>query len=246
MKVVFSIFILMLVISSCKKAEERSCFKGTGTLDSLDVQVEPFFELNLGQRLNYSLVKDTINFIRIKGGRNLLRSVHAQVDQGVLFIENQNRCNFLRNMGEIIDVEIHFTTLNRIEGRISHNLISQDTITGDFFNLKISGASGNAKLLVNTTFLNGFANDGNSDYIINGKTEIAHIQAHSNGLADVRGLIVQEILEITSRSNRAVYCLADGIPLVVNLEATGNVYYMGEPTSIQLNKTGSGNLVKLD
>lgn len=246
MRIVLSIFILMLVVSSCKKAEKRSCFKGTGAMDSLDVQVEPYFELNLGQRLNYILVKDTINFIRIKGGRNLLRSVNVEVVNDVLFIENGNRCNFLRNMGEIMDIEIHFTTINRIEGRISHNISSTDTISGDFFNLKIAGASGNANLLVNTNFLNGFINDGNADYLLSGHTKYAHIQAHSNGFADVRGLQVQEQLEITSRSNRAIYCSADGIPLVINLEATGNVYYTGEPSSIELNKTGSGKLEKLD
>jgi hypothetical protein len=244
------LFAYILFIStyfiSCKKAEERNCLKTTGKLDSLDIYTDGFHELNLGKRLNYNLVSDSINFVRIKGGKNLIRLVKTEVIDGILYIEDKNRCNFLRDLGKILEIEIHYTHLNRIDGRISHNLKTRDTIFGDYFNLRISGASGNAHILVNTDFINGFSNDGNSDYYFYGKTKFAHIQAHSIGFADVRQLIVSEKLEITSTSIRDIYCRADGIPLIVNLSSTGNVYYKGTPTEITLNKTGSGNLIKLD
>jgi hypothetical protein len=231
---------------SCKKAEERTCFKSTGELSELDVAVETFNELNLGKSLNYALVRDTVNFIRVKGGRNLLQSIYSEVIDGILYIENKNRCNFLRSYAEILEVEIHFTHLNRIEGRISHDLRSNDTIVGSYFNLELTGASGNVQVLVDTDFINGFVNDGNGDYSIAGKTKYAHIQANSNGLADARGLWVQEQLEVSSRSIRAIFCHAEGIPLVVNIEATGDVFYTGTPSSIALNRTGSGNLIQVD
>lgn len=244
-RVLHVIFIVGLLFS-CKKAEERSCFKTTGDFAEIDVAVTPFNELNLGKRLHYTLVHDTVNFVRIKGGKNLLQSIHAETVAGILYIENENRCNFLRSFAEIIEVEIHFVALNRIEGRISHELSSSDTISGSFFNLEITRASGNAALVVNTDFLNGFVNDGNADYSFTGKTNFAHIQANSNGLADVRGLSVQQKLEITSRSTRSIFCKADGIPLIVTIEATGDVYYTGTPSSITLNKTGAGNLIQVD
>jgi hypothetical protein len=244
-RVLCAIFIVGLLFS-CKKAEERTCFKTTGDFAERDVAVAAFTELNLGKRLHYTLVHDTINFVRIKGGKNLIQSIRAETVAGVLFIENENRCNFLRSFAEIIEIEIHFVSLNRIEGRISHELYSSDTINGSFFNLEITGASGNAALVVNTDFLNGFVNDGNADYSFTGKTNYAHIQANSNGFADVRGLTVQEKLEVTSRSTRAIFCKADGIPLFVTIEATGDVYYTGTPSSISLIKTGAGNLIQVD
>lgn len=246
MKTLTILFLTFVLVSACKKPEERTCFKFSGKIDSLDIQVESFNELNLGKRLNYNLVPDTINFIRIKGGSNLLRLVSHEVNQGILYIENQNRCDFLRDFSEILEVEIHFVHLNRVEGRISHNLNSLDTIRGTYFNLSLTGASGYANLLVNTEFINGFANDGNADYTFSGVTKYAHIQAHSNGFADARPLKVTEVLEVTSRSNRSIFCHAEGISLIVNIERTGSVYYTGNPSSIVLNKTGTGNLVKLD
>lgn len=242
----FCLSLAFVLLASCKKAEERACFKSSGDLVELNLTTAPFTELNLGKRLHYSLIHDTVNFIKVKGGENLVQFVSALVIDGTLYIENDNRCNFLRSFSEIMEVEIHFTTLNRIEGRISHNLTTKDSISGSFFNLELTGASGNAHLVVNTDFLNGFVNDGNADYSISGKTKYAHIQAHSNGYADVRDLSVLEKLEITSRSTRSIFCHADGIPLLVNIEATGNVYYLGTPNSIVLNKIGSGNLIQID
>ena len=243
-------FVLVTAIlvfgSSCKKAEDRSCFKTTGELVTLDVPSADFTELNLGKRLNYSLVRDTVNFVRIKGGKNLVKSIRVEVIDNILYIENINRCNFLRDLSTIIDLEIHYKNLNRVDGVVSHELTTQDTIFAEFFNLRLVSASGNASLLVSTNYLNGFSNDGNVDYQFAGKTNVAHIQVYSTSSADVRALQVQEKLEISAGTSRAVYCRADGIPLVVNIFGVGDVYYTGTPTSITLNKTGAGNLIKLD
>jgi Ca2+-binding RTX toxin-like protein len=246
MRTVFTISIFITLLFSCKKAEDRSCFKSIGEEAVLDVPVSNFTELYLLQNLNYTLVADTTPFIRLKGGRNLLNFISADVQDGILSIENKNRCNFLRKYDRLVDVEIHYVQLNRVDYRGSHDLSSLDTIFGDFFNLRFAGSSGNAYLLVNTNFINGFVNDGSGDYYFTGKTNVAHIQAYHNGFADVRNLDVSESLEITTRSSRRVLCHADGIPLKVTISGTGDVQYTGTPSGIELIRTGSGNLVKID
>ncbi len=246
MKKVTFFISLVFYFLSCKKAEDRICFKSTGESTYKLITIGDFNELNLGPKLNYTLVNDSTNFLKITGGQNLLNAIQVDLNNGILSIENKNKCNFLRNYDHTIHVEIHYTQLNRVDGRISHELNTLDTIRGNYFNLRISGASGNANLLVDTEFLNGFVNDGSPDYRFSGKTKFAHIQAHGNGSADVRTLDVAEKLEITSRSNRPIFCRAEGIPLVVNIEFNGDVYYNGTPSSIQLNKTGSGQLIHMN
>jgi hypothetical protein len=244
------IFILVhfstIILLSCGKAEDRTCLKFTGNLDSLDVPTSNFNELFLGKRLNYRLVKDSVDYVRIKGGKNLLKSVTLTNSNNVLRIENKNRCDFLRDLGAILEVEIHYTNLNRVDGVISHNLITADTLTGDYFNLSMTGASGNAKIAVNTNFINGYAYDGSADYMFYGRTKFAHIQVYSNTFADIRDLQISEKLEITTRSSRAVFCHANGIPLFVNIESRGNVYYTGIPSSLVINNSGDGHVIKLD
>jgi len=246
MKKIFSISIVVMLLFSCKKAEDRTCFKSIGEEAVLDVPVEDFNELFLKQSLHYTLVADTVPFLRLKGGKNLLNLISADVNAGILSIENKNRCNFLRKYDRLVEVEIHYVQLNRIDYKGSHDVVALDTIFGEYFNLRLAHSSGNARMLVNTDYVNGFVNDGSGDYYFAGKTKFAHIQAYNNGFADIRNLLISESLEITTRSSRKVLCHADGIPLKVTLSGVGDVHYTGNPSSIELIRTGSGNLVKID
>jgi len=244
-KFIYLIF-LFFTLLSCKKTEDRNCFKTAGEKVEFIVQTDAFYELLLGQRLNYTLVSDSVNYVKIIGGKNLVKSIRCEVINGILYLENNNRCNFFRSFADIIELEIHYTNLNRVEGAVSHNLIALDTIRGEYFNLELRGASGYADIVVNTNFLNGFANDGNSDYKYSGKTNYAHIQVHSYGTADVRSLEVAQQLEITTNSVRSVYCVANNIPLIVNILGIGDVFYSGNPSSIEVNGHGSGKLIYVD
>lgn len=246
MKNIVSISIVAMLLFSCKKAEDRTCFKSIGEEAVLDVPVEDFNELFLKQSLYYTLVADTVPFLRLKGGKNLLNLISADVNAGILSIENKNRCNFLRKYDRLVEVEIHYVQLNRIDYKGSHDVVALDTIFGEYFNLRLAHSSGNARMLVNTDYVNGFVNDGSGDYYFAGKTKFAHIQAYNNGFADIRNLLISESLEITTRSSRKVLCHADGIPLKVTLSGVGDVHYTGNPSSIELIRTGSGNLVKID
>ena len=246
MRLIITISIATMGLFSCKKTEDRTCFKSIGVDAVLDVPVADFSELFLKQSLQYTLVADTVPFIRLKGGKNLLNLISAEVNGGILSIENKNRCNFLRSYDRLVEVEIHYVQLNRIDYKGSHDVVALDTIVGEYFNLRLAHASGNARMLVNTDYINGFVKDGSGDYYFAGKTRFAHIQAYHNGFADIRNLDVSEGLEITTRSSRKVLCHADGIPLKVTLSGIGDVLYTGNPTSIELIRTGSGNLIKLD
>lgn len=246
MKNILFLLVVCSTMLSCKKAEDRSCFKSIGDSTEKDVFVEEFNELFLGHNMNYTLVEDTIPFVRLKGGKNLLNLIHFTVQDSILSITNNNRCNFLRKYDRLVEAEIHFTKLQRIDYKGSHDLIGLDTIRGTFFNLRLAQASGNVNVLVHTDLLNGFVNDGSGDYIFKGKTKFAHIQAYSNGFADTRELLVENKLEVTSRSSRSVYCNAEGIELKVTINGTGNVYYSGNPLSIELERSSSGNLLPLN
>ena len=246
MKNIISISIVAMLLFSCKKAEDRTCFKSIGEEAVLDVPVADFNELFLKQSLHYTLVADTVPFLRLKGGKNLLNLISAEVNAGILSIENKNRCNFLRKYDRLVEVEIHYVQLNRIDYKGSHDVVALDTIFGEYFNLRLAHSSGNARMLVNTDYVNGFVNDGSGDYYFAGKTRFTHIQAYNNGFADIRNLLISESLEITTRSSRKVLCHADGIPLKVTLSGVGDVHYTGNPSSIELIRTGSGNLVKID
>ncbi len=95
MKILIVLLILTLLFS-CKKAEDRSCFKKEGANISKSILLEHYEKIYLKEHLTYVLVQDTIEKIIINGGENLVNFVESSVDNKTLSIQNKNRCNFLR------------------------------------------------------------------------------------------------------------------------------------------------------
>jgi len=243
MKYFVLISIALVVISSCKKSEDRNCFKSTGKEVTIDVDLEDFTGLYLLQNLTYHLVPDTKNFARITGGENVVKHVSFNYFDSTLYVINENKCNFLRSYEKSIVVEIHYTFIHSTRFVGSETLTNSDSIRGEFFNLYVDKGSGSVDLAIDTEFSNAIVADGVGDYTLRGKVRYAHYQLQDNGFADVTKVIATEGLEITTSSSGIMKCRANGIPLKVNIHGSGDVWYYGVPSSIVLNKTGDGELI---
>jgi len=64
--VLFSLIIF--VFSSCKKAENRPCFKSFGDLSELEISIDSVQKFELYGGLVYNFYQDTLRKIVIKGG----------------------------------------------------------------------------------------------------------------------------------------------------------------------------------
>ncbi len=243
MKHLILISIVLLLTSSCKKSEDRNCFKSTGKEVTIDVNLEDFTGLYLLQNLTYHFVPDTINFARITGGENVVKHVSFNYFDSTLYVINENKCNFLRSYDKKITVEIHYTFIHSTRFVGSETLTNSDSIKGEFFNLYVDKGSGSVDLTIDTEYSNATVADGVGDYTLRGKVRFARFQIHDNGFADVTNVIASEGLEITNSSSGIMKCRAHGIPLTVNIQGPGDVWYYGTPSSIVLNKTGDGELI---
>ena len=102
--------ILTLLIFSCQKPEDRACWKSVGEKDSLELFISnDFEELFLAEHLEYVLVQDSTDKVVLKGGRNLLNFVEVVQEGQKVSIRNNNKCSFLRNLKEKVQVEIFCT-----------------------------------------------------------------------------------------------------------------------------------------
>ncbi len=241
-KVVFITGCLVFLLS-CKKEENRTCFKSTGDHVTVDFPLDSFLEMYLWQNLSYHLVPDTANFVRVTGGENLVRHLGYYYAGNTLHLANENKCNFLRSYDTKIHVEIHYKQLQRIEYIGSDSLTNQLPVSGEYFNLFVNKGSGSVRLNINTTYSNASVVEGVGDYTFTGTVGYAHFQVHDNGYADVSGLKVTGALEITSSSQGIIQCNADNIPLKVTIEGPGDVWCYGTPSELEVIKSGDGNLV---
>ena len=74
MKVVkFALMLLFfLQMTSCKKPENRSCSKGAGSSMTKIISLPYFQQMEIHQRLKIELIQDTISFMEVIAGENLV------------------------------------------------------------------------------------------------------------------------------------------------------------------------------
>jgi hypothetical protein len=243
MKQLIFIVPLLALVLSCKKAEDRSCFKSIGDSAERKVDLQEFDKLKLYKNLKFHLVPDTANFAIIKGGKNLINLVTFTLEDGYLNVQNENQCNFLRSYDHVIEVELHIKKVNIIDFYGSQPMTNSDTLKADYFNLFIDKGAGSVSLTIETDYANAYVNEGAGDYTLKGKILFGHFRVSDNGYADVTGLQIQDGIEISSWSSGTIKCRANQIPLTVNIFRAGDVWYYGTPTSITLNQEGSGQLI---
>ena len=130
MKVVkFALMLLFfLQVTSCKKPENRSCSKGTGSSMSKIISLPDFQQMEIHQRLKIELIQDTVSFMEVIAGENLVNFIDWTVVDGKLEIWNRNKCPFLRYKTGDVLVKIHFTQLSKLIYWGSELLTNTDTI----------------------------------------------------------------------------------------------------------------------
>ena len=242
MRILIAISIIMVLIG-CKKAEDRRCFKSTGSETTIVRDLENFSGIFVGPNVNIVLVQDGHNQVHIKGGKNLVNFISSDIHDGVLHIINDNKCNFLRSYKHEITVEVHYTGLSYIEFEGTKPLICQNQITGNNLSLIIRDGAGLVDLdmaynNVNVTVTNGW---GNFDF--SGTTGTLIMNIRSNGFGSTYDLNVSNSMDVISNTAGLLQLNTEGADCNIQLQSTGDVWYIGTPNSLNTSQLGDGELI---
>jgi hypothetical protein len=243
MRKLSTILVVFLVLASCKKAEDRPCFKSAGDVTSKEIDVTSFDRMLLKEHVKYVLVQDTVEKVVITGGKNLVNFISVDVTDGLLTIINENRCNFLRSYQKKVTVEIHFKTLINLEYIGTEDLINKDTLSFGWFTMLIRDGAGPVKLNFNADAIFATVSHGWGDFTFNGVVNHANLNVRSNGFCDTYGLKVLDSLTVISKTQGAVKINANNTVLNAETAADGSIYYKGNPTSISYHQYGEGELI---
>lgn len=235
---------ILFQVSSCKKAENRTCFKSTGKEKTISISLPYFNKLWLNPHLEYVLIQDSTDRLVITGGENLVNLVEWNIDSDyVLTITNGNKCNFLRKLDKKIRVEIHFTNVYNLHFEGTEPLTNVDTLDMPYFVMLIRDGAGSVNLNLKSIVLQADISHGWGDYTLGGKTQIAHIAARSNGYCDVTALQVTDSMYVSSETSGTIKVRVDGIPLTGEIRALGDIWYYGTPSSISVTELSKGKLI---
>ena len=247
MKSYLILVVSILWLASCKKPESRTCWKGAGDLSDTLIYVNDFSKLSLHENMSFELIQDSLNFIEVSGGKNLISLIQVQKSSdGSIDIKNLNKCNFLRYKKNEIKVKIHFKNINFLAYRGTETLLSKDTLHFSSFQFFMNDGAGSIDLKLNVTnSLLGYISHGAGDFKLAGIANKATFNIMTQGSCDTRNLEIQNTISIVSNANAPCYVNAENANLKAEITGQGNIYYQGTPISITSHFSGVGDLIKL-
>ncbi len=235
------------VFSSCKKSEDRSCFKSTGELKSIDYTFESFDTISLYDDIKYTLVPDTIFKVEVEGGENLIQHVNVIYENNALKVLNENKCNFLRSFKEKVEVKIHVQDLNYIHFEGSEYLISSDTLHASELRFFIRDGAGDVDLTVKNGYTSGVVSHGWGNFTLRGETIFAYLNCNTNSSCDTRLLKVTNELRVNSNTQGDMYVDVSETNIfegVINQK--GNIFYEGTPLNTFFTINNEGDIIDLN
>lgn len=239
-------FVLFFSFFSCKKAEDRICFKTIGEASQVAHPIQSTsFELH--DALRYVFFQDSINQIVVKGGKNLIKHIELTHLMDTIVIKSKNKCNFLRKLSTEITVEIHLTTLKNLSIYSSDSVINRGVLTGNNLHLIMFDGASTVRLHLNMDTIQTYVRDGFSNIFYSGNAKFCNANISNATSLDILGLTVSQSIYINSITSRNIFVNAEQTSLTGEINSNGNVYYRGTPAYFHYTKNkGKGDFIKIE
>jgi hypothetical protein len=238
------IILFILFTTSCEKNSIGDCFKSTGPINVVERPVSGFHTVVLKDNIDLELQSSNLNRLTLEAGNNLLNKIKTEVIDSVLIIENNNSCNWVRDYNAPLKAYLSFTKLDTIQYESIGNISSQDTIIIENLVINVWEGAGEISFSVKASMLFCNLHYGTAEIKMKGISDNCFVYSASFGLVNNLNLVSDNVY-LRTRSSNNVYLKATH-SLEASIENIGNVYYQGNPPNINLNQTGTGELIKLE
>lgn len=235
-------FTAMLFFSSCEKGHRTDCFKGTGNIITENKAIEvPFDTIKTNGRIRVNLIQDSLNYLEISTGENLVDGIEFNVVNNTLTIEDHIKCNWVRRLDHVPLVTIHYTTLHYFSAGNYFDNYFLSVHKGDNICLDYWTGSG-------ITHFNGDVdeayfkvNAGSGGFEAAGHARFCYMYHAGGSRWNMSGFDAPEVY-VNTLSNNDVHVRCDSL-LWCDIRRTGNIYYTGSPSQIIRNGMGSGQII---
>lgn len=239
------LFIIILLVSGCRKEDITSCKLVSGSTGIDYRNIPEFKNIAIRDNVNLILHKSDTSYVKVETGENLLEGIKTTVnDRGWLELKNSNGCDWARDYSVQVDVHVFYTDIDTIEYRSIGNITSVDTLKTDSLWIHVMEGAGEIMPTLNVKRLYCQLHSGTADVFIDGYCGLAVAYSAGYGVMDLRDLQC-DVVFINSRSSNNSFVNAS-ITLGAQISNIGDIYYKGNPKSLTLTGSGSGKLIKLD
>lgn len=235
---------MAMLFASCSKGHQSDCFKSKGPYSVETRYPESFNRIEVRDNINLYLIQDSLNYVVIEGGGNLIGGIEIEVNDSELIISDGNKCNWVRSLDYQTNVYLHYTSFSKLTANNSGDNYFLTQHHGDSLIIENWNGSGttHVDMSVNSSLLAVHA--GSGDIVAKGFSGLSSVYNSGCGPIDARDLVTNTTY-LRSRSNHNVYINATN-SMVVEIDWSGNVYYKGNPPSLDIIIRGTGQLIHID
>ena len=244
MRYKFIILIIWLfVFNSCKRENLCDCVKSTGKTNVIYRDLSDFNCIFIRDKMDLYLTQGPVFEVRVEAGANLQRLIKTELDGETLKVFNTNRCNWVRGYKHVIKVYVTAPNFKYIQHAGLGTIESVNTIVQNEIKLRTEN-SGDFKLDVNTTRIECSAH-GNGDMYLTGTTNRLESDYTGTNYLYAYGLTIKDYVYLHSVSIGKAFINApeNGLMDIV-IDRSGNIYYKGNPSTINLTRNNKGDLIK--
>jgi len=234
-----STLLLSLIIFSFSSCMELAIKEhGNGNLITEKRSIESFDKITIVGNYTILLSENSSEGITVEADDNLLEYISTRVNGSTLIIENEEK--ILSSKG--ITIYIDYTQLKKIDISGACVVKNEEVIKTDDFQLKMSGA-GEVDLRLDVAIFE-LDLSGAGDIELKGVTKTFDVQMSGAGNLDAFDLDSRVcIIDISGVGNANIRAEEE---LIAKISGVGSVNYKGNPTLVDSNVSGLGNIDRKD
>jgi hypothetical protein len=232
----------LALLLSCDRPESPDCFKKAGEESVVLRYPGEFDRIHALEYLEISIVQDSICFVEVSGGKNLLEKVRSDVEAGVLILENRNTCDMVRNFERKPRVRVHLKQLKELQLFAgAGDIRSEGVLNCDGLFVECNHGNGDVDLSLNAEKAVFQFHTGSCDLKLNGTCQRLELYNQGYGYVDARNLLSLSTGANNSSVNEMVLYAQDY--LFASINSKGNIVCYGQPDGLDVVRKGTGELI---
>lgn len=236
------LLILSILLVTCKKENLCDCFKGTGKQTSEQRTLNAFKEVFVQDEIDVHLIEGNEYSVRIEAGKQVIKLIKTSVDNDVLIISDDNKCDFTRSYKREVVVYVTLPILRKIENNGLGDVYMDSQFTCDTLNYYMSN-SGNLHLNLNANIVYGGMH-GNGDVYMKGTINESSIFAGGQGYFYGFDAVAKKVILTLNTSGRMEVNVNSFMKIDMLERSTGDIFYKGNPSTIwKATFDGKGKLI---
>ncbi len=239
-----SFFCILSIVIACKKASTVDAFNRTGTVVQQQRKLNSAVTVvAVNDAIHLTTVPDSVNYLIITAGKNLLPKISTQLVNGELILKNNNTFNWLRSFKIPINIELHTTSLRQLKVLGTGNIvINENSCAADSVRISARLTSSTVEFYGTPKVMTLDISTGTGTYILHGGSASLFVYIGAIGKIDASNF-TSTYTDFTNSSIADIYLNTQG-DIYGQIHSLGNVYDKGTGIMRSLTADDRGQYIK--